>query len=54
MDAGTEFILENLPTGSILNAHNMLVQRKHQVNARCAMNTNFYFLRYHKLVEIAK
>lgn len=54
MDAGTEFVLENLPTGSILNPHNMLVQRKHQVNARCAMNTNFYFLRYHKLVEIAK
>ena len=54
MDAGTEFSLEILPTGSILNAHNMLAKRKHSVNSRFAMNTTFYYLKYQKLVEVFK
>ena len=54
MDAGTEFSLEILPTGSILNAHNMLAKRKHSVNSRFAMNTTFYSLKYQKLVEVFK
>lgn len=54
MDAGTEFQLELLPTGSILNAHNMLAERKHAVNARFTMNTTFYYLKYNRLVETAK
>ena len=54
MDAGAEFQLEILPTGSILNAHNMLANRKHSVNSRFSMNTTFYYLKYHKLVEVAK
>jgi len=54
MDAGTEFSLENLPTGSIINAHNMLAGRKHSVNARMSTNTTFYYLKYSKLVEVAK
>lgn len=35
MDVGTEFSLEVLPRGSILNAHNMLARRNFTVNARC-------------------
>ena len=54
MDAGTEFQLEIMPTGSILNAHNMLAKRKHSVNSRFTMNTTFYYLKYHKLVEVAQ
>ena len=54
MDAGTEFSLEILPTGSILNAHNMLAKRKHSINSRMAMNTTFYYLKYSKLVEVAR
>lgn len=54
MDAGTEFQLEVLPTGSILNPHNMLARRKHSVNARFSMNTTFYYLKYSKLIEVAK
>ena len=54
MDAGTEFQLEILPTGSILNPHNMLAKRKHSVNSRFTMNTTFYYLKYDKLVEVAQ
>ena len=36
MDAGTEFNLEVLTPGSVLNAHNMLSFRKHGSNARFA------------------
>lgn len=54
MDAGTDFSLEILNTGSILNPHNMLAKRKHSTNARFVMNTTFYYLKYSKLVEVAK
>ena len=54
MDAGTEFSLEKLPAGSILNAHNMLAKRKHSTNARFTMNTTFYYLKYNKLVDVAR
>ena len=54
MDVGNEFMIEILPTGSILNAHNMLAKRKQAINARFKMNTTFYYLKYNKLVEVAK
>lgn len=54
MDAGTEFRLELLTTGSVLNPHNMLVKRKHSVNARFSQNTMFYFLKYSTLVKVAR
>jgi CRP-like cAMP-binding protein len=54
MDAGTEFQLEVLSTGSILNPHNMLSFRKHSSNSRFTMNTTFYYLKYTQLVEVAK
>lgn len=54
MDAGTEFSLEILPTGSILNPHNMLARRKHSVNSRFAVNTTFYYLKYSRLKEVAR
>ena len=54
MDTGTELQLEVLPTGSIINAHNMLAKRKHSVNVRFTMNTTFYYLKYSKIVEVAR
>jgi hypothetical protein len=53
MDAETELAIEVLPTGSVLNAHNMLADRKHNINARFTTNTSFYYLKYSKLVEVA-
>jgi len=54
MDAGTEFSLEVLPTGSVLNSHNMLAKRKHSVNARFSISTSYYILKYDKIVEVAR
>mmetsp|Transcript_22438 Transcript_22438/g.27635 ORF Transcript_22438/g.27635 Transcript_22438/m.27635 type:complete len:471 (+) Transcript_22438:1479-2891(+) len=54
MDAGTEFRLELLTAGSVINSHNMLVQRKHSVNVRFTQNTMFYYLKYSKLVQVAR
>jgi len=54
MDAGTEFRLELLTTGSVLNPHNMLVRRKHSINARFTTGTMFYYLKYDKLVKVAR
>ena len=54
MDIGTELMIEILPAGSILNPHNMLAQRKHSINARFSTNTTFFYLKYAKLVEVAR
>ena len=54
MDSGTEVSLEILPVGSIINAHNFLVYRKHSISARMIANTTFYYLKYAKIVEVAK
>ena len=54
MDAGTEFQLELLTIGSVLNPHNMLVKRKHSINARFAENTMFYYLKYESMVKVAR
>ncbi len=54
MDASTDLTIERLPTGSIINAHNMLADRKNNINARFTTNTSFYFLKYAKLVEVAQ
>ena len=53
MDVGTEILIETLPTGSVLNPHNMLAGRRHSINARFAVNTTYYYLKYAKLVDIA-
>ena len=53
MDASLDLSIEILPTGSVLNAHNMLADRKHSINARFTTNTSFYFLKYATLVEVA-
>lgn len=54
MDAGTEFQLEVLTPGSVLNAHNMLSFRRHGCNARFAQTTTFYYLKWKQLVDVAK
>ena len=46
MDSGTEFVIEILKTGSILNPHNFLSKRKYSTNVRFTTNTIFYFLKY--------
>jgi len=54
MDSDIELQIELLPTGSVINAHNMLSNRRHVVNARFITNTSFYYLKYSKLVEVAE
>ena len=51
-DAGTEFPLETLPTGSIINPHNFLVDRKHSISGRFTLNTTFYYLTLERMTEI--
>ena len=46
--------IEVLPTGSIINPHNMLSRRRHSINYRFTMNTTFYYLKYAKIVEVAR
>ena len=53
MDAGSEFSLEILPTGSIINPNNFLTERKHSVNYRCLANCLLYHLKLDQLEEIA-
>ena len=54
MDAGTEFPIDILTTGSILNPHNFLAKRKQATNVRFEKNTIFYFLKYAQLVSVAR
>ena len=42
MDKGTEFPIEHLASGSIINAHQFLVDRKSVVSVRCAKATTVY------------
>lgn len=53
MDSDIELQIELLPTGSVINSHNMLTSRRHIINARFVTNTSFYYLKYAKLVEVA-
>ena len=53
MDAGSEFPIEVLPTGSILNPNNFLCNRKHSVNYRCLANCTLYCIKYDDFAEIA-
>ena len=54
MDAGTEFAIELLTTGSILNPHNFLVDRKHIVNYRFQLNSTFFYIKYGNFIEVAQ
>lgn len=54
MDAGTEFPIDILTTGSILNPHNFLAKRRQATNVRFTKNTIFYFLTYAQLVSVAR
>lgn len=53
MDAGSEFSIEVLPTGSILNPNNFMTDRKHTVNFRCLANCLLYTIRWDDLYSIA-
>jgi hypothetical protein len=44
MDKGTEFPIEHLGGGGILNAHHCLVGRRACVSVRCLKATTFYRL----------
>ena len=51
---GTEFSLEKLPAGSILNPQMIVAARKYSTNARFTMDTTFYYLTYTKLIDVVK
>ena len=54
MDNGTELTIEFLETGSVLNPHNMLARRGHNVYARMVQNTKIYFLKRRQMMEVAR
>ena len=53
MDNGTEFTVERLARGSVINAHSFLVRRPMPVHARFAVNTTFYSLTAKDFGDIA-
>ena len=53
MDVGSEFPIEVLPTGSIINPNNFLCNRKHSVSYRCLANCTLYTIKYDDFAEIA-
>ena len=54
MDKGTEFPIEHLGGGGILNAHHCFVGRPACVSVRCLKATTFYTLDIHKLFIVAE
>ena len=53
MDNGTEFCVERLSKGSIINAHTFLADRQMAVNARFASNTTYYTLSAERFGDVA-
>jgi len=53
MDNGTHYPIEFLGSGSVINAHQFMVDRKSTVSCRCAKPTTFYTLSAEKFFEIA-
>ena len=53
MDTGTEFSIEILTTGSIINPLNFLSNRRHAVNYRCLANCLLYYIKIEALEDIA-
>ena len=49
MDKGTEFPIEYLGSGGILNAHHCIAGRPACVSVRCLKSTTFYILNIYKL-----
>lgn len=54
MDTGTEFSIEYLSKGSIINANTFIISRNMPISARFSINTTYYTLSAEKFVEIAK
>ena len=54
MDKGTEFPIEYLGGGGILNAHHSLVGRPACVSVRCLKATTFYTLDIGKMFTISE
>ena len=54
MDKGTEFPLEHLTSGSVINAHHFMIDRKTVVSARCAKATTVYVMKANKFYQIAQ
>ena len=53
MDNGTDFTVEHLAKGSILNAHSFVVLRTMPISARFAVNTTYYTLTAQRFGDIA-
>ena len=54
MDKGTEFPIEHLTSGSVINAHQFMIGRKTVVSARCIKATTLYTMSAKKFKEIAQ
>ena len=53
MDKDTEFPIEKLTYGSVINAHQFLIDRKTVVSARCLKNSIIYTMSAEKFFKIA-
>ena len=54
MDDGTEFPLESLPKGSVINAHQFIATRPSPISAKMACNTTYYTLSVDQFARIAR
>ena len=53
MDSGTHYPIEYLNSGSVINAHQFMINRKSTISCRCTKVTTFYTLSADKFFEIA-
>ena len=51
MDNGTEFPIEHLRSGSVINAHQFLIDRPSAVSVRCIKASTFYTMNAWKLIQ---
>ena len=53
MDAGTEFIIELLTKGSIINSNSFIATRESPISARFSRNCTYYTLSAEKFTSLA-
>lgn len=53
MDVGTEFIIEHLTKGSIINSNSFIAMRESPLSARFTSSSTYYTLSAKKFTELA-
>ena len=53
MDKSTDFPIDYLSSGSVINSHQFMIERKSSVNIKCVKSTTIYKLSAHTFSEIA-